>query len=97
MPFLIVIGNLNERQPRLRDSRALASVLHAVGAYGLAVAAGEAGRRGDLEAFETRLASPDQSLWSESRIREFAASAGRAAGSARRSICARLRTSASCT
>lgn len=73
-----------QARPRLRFSRALASLQWAcialgallVGAYGLAVTAGEAGRRGDLEAFGTSSGSPDQSLWSESRIRAFAASEG---------------------
>jgi LPXTG-site transpeptidase (sortase) family protein len=71
-------------RPRLRFARALALLQWAcialgallVGAYGLAVTAGEAARRGDLEAFETSFESPDQSLWSESRIRDFAASQG---------------------
>jgi LPXTG-site transpeptidase (sortase) family protein len=48
----------------------------ALGAYAFAVFAGEAGRRADLEAFAAEAAEPNQSLWSESRVREFAASRG---------------------
>lgn len=46
------------------------------GSYALAVIAGEAGRRADLDAFAAGVADPDQSLWSETRIREFSASRG---------------------
>ena len=46
------------------------------GVYGLAVVAGETGRRADLEAFASGTPGPDTSLWSESRIRDFAASQG---------------------
>ena len=44
------------------------------GAYAIAVIAGEAGRQADLEAFSAP--APDQSLWSRTRINEFAASRG---------------------
>lgn len=46
------------------------------GAYGLSVVAGEVGRRADLETFAAGVPEPDQSQWSESRIRDFATSQG---------------------
>lgn len=44
--------------------------------YGFAVIAGEVGRQADLDAFQAAIAEPDQSLWSPTRIKEFAASRG---------------------
>jgi sortase A len=44
--------------------------------YALAVIAGEAGRRADIDAFVAGMPDPDQSLWSATRVREFAASRG---------------------
>lgn len=46
------------------------------GFYALAVIAGEAGRQADLDAFVAGMPDPDQSLWSQTRVREFAASRG---------------------
>ena len=46
------------------------------GSYALSVIAGEAGRRADLDAFAAGVGDPDQSLWSDTRIRDFSASRG---------------------